>query len=88
MDARYYIYDTTTRETTELGQILWRFAANENMVCFPSGKVYLAYDDCGHSAGNKIVEVDLLQSTVTKPGDYGFCQSLQFGKNQRYRTDL
>ena len=60
LDMRYYLYDTSTRQTVELGKLFWSVASNDNSVYMDNGKVYLSFDDYGNNySWIKILEIDM-----------------------------
>ena len=68
-DLRFHIYDTASRETEEVGQVLWTIAANDNVVFMPNGKAYYSFDDYENESqsmtdGIKIVEMDIQNRTI------------------------
>ena len=69
LDMRYYIYDTSTKETVELGQMLWNVASNDNAVYMENGKAYLSFDDYENNNPTwiKLVEIDMQSNTMADP---------------------
>ena len=65
LDMRYYLYDTSTRQTVELGKLFWSVASNDNSVYMDNGKVYLSFDDYGNNySWIKILEIDMHNNAI------------------------